>query len=185
MKKTYLSNIQETRRLSTSLASMFSSFEMKGMWILVYGFINLIKTCVLIFLSRSVNERLLRICFFYFMLKLIIELLRIIFWETPCQGYYYPNINVNTVKPLIANPSVPQITDLVNSEFSSSEISAGRLGLWSWQKPQGSWTWSLFIDFLAHNLPFDLCRSRQAWIVIAVEDTTTFDAIAIYGVLCK
>jgi hypothetical protein len=50
---TDLSRMQETRRLSTSQASIFSSFEMNGMCILVYGVINLMSTCVRMLRSRS------------------------------------------------------------------------------------------------------------------------------------
>ena len=51
----YLSKMQATRRLSTSVTSMFSSLAMNGMWILVYGLMSFINTCVRMFLKRSLN----------------------------------------------------------------------------------------------------------------------------------
>jgi len=56
---TYLSRMQDTSRLSTSQASIFSSFEMNGMCILVYGVINLISTWVRILRSRSATTQII------------------------------------------------------------------------------------------------------------------------------
>jgi hypothetical protein len=56
---THLSRMQDTSRLSTSQASMFSSFEMNGMCILVYGVINLISTWVRILRSRSATTQII------------------------------------------------------------------------------------------------------------------------------
>lgn len=57
--RTHLSRMQETRRLSTSQASMFSSFEMNGICILVYGVINLMSTCVRMLRSRSATTQII------------------------------------------------------------------------------------------------------------------------------
>lgn len=49
----YLSRMHDTNRLSTSAGSIFSSVEMKGIAIRVYGRINLIRTCVRMLRNKS------------------------------------------------------------------------------------------------------------------------------------
>lgn len=48
--------MHETNKFSTSDGSMFNSVEINGIAMRVYGRINLMSTCVRMFLSKSRNE---------------------------------------------------------------------------------------------------------------------------------